>query len=222
MSLRWAVVCEAPADLMLATDLADRVLVETIDWLESDMLDPQRRWVSHDPSGIPLQWKSIPSKARALGIQVHGHFNNEPGLPDAKAARRALGSSSVSAADVDAVVLIRDSDDQTERRVGLEQARAAFPNVTVVIGFAEVERECWGLSGFEPEDDSERSRLAAEATNLGFDPRTHSHELRACKDNRAKKSPKRVLTSLTGGNPERERKCWLASPLAVRKMLEAD
>ena len=33
MSLQFAVVHEAPADFQTATELADRVLVESIDWM---------------------------------------------------------------------------------------------------------------------------------------------------------------------------------------------
>ena len=41
------------------------------------------------------------------------------------------------------------------------------------------------ISGFDPQDDVEKSRLAAERQTLGFDPRVRSHELTACKDDRA-------------------------------------
>jgi hypothetical protein len=38
MSLRFAVVHEAEAEFHTATELADRVLVEAIDWLDEEML----------------------------------------------------------------------------------------------------------------------------------------------------------------------------------------
>ena len=44
MSLQFAVVYEAPADFQTATELADRVLVESIDWLEEDQIEYQRTW----------------------------------------------------------------------------------------------------------------------------------------------------------------------------------
>src|SRR4051812_29936622 len=39
MSVRCAVVHEAEADFQTATELADRVLVEAIEWLDEDLLD---------------------------------------------------------------------------------------------------------------------------------------------------------------------------------------
>ena len=88
-----------------------------------------------------------PIRAQELGIKVHGHFNGEPGLPNTWAARRALAYVLSRHEDeaVDAILLIRDMDDQAERRQGLEQGRATFSSITrIVIGLAIPERECWG------------------------------------------------------------------------------
>ena len=51
---------------------------------------------------------------------MHGHFNGEPGLPDARATRRALAYVLRRHEDeaVDAILLILDMDDQAERRPG--------------------------------------------------------------------------------------------------------
>ena len=108
-----------------------------------------------------------------------------------------------------AILLIRDQDNQPERREGLEQARreAKLP-LPVVVGLAVVERECWVISGFDPLDEAEESRLAAERQTLGFDPRMRSEELTACKNDLARRSPKRVLRVLCGGEHDRERRCW--------------
>ncbi len=116
----------------------------------------------------------------------------------------------------DAVLLIRDVDDQGKRRQGLEQARAIYSSLTrIIIGVAIPERECWVLSGFDPEDEEEERRLAAEIQKLGSDPCLRSHELTAGKDDQATRSPKRVLAVLTGGRWERQRKCWQATDLSV-------
>ena len=45
VSLQFAVVHEAPADFQTATELADRVLVESIDWMEEDLIEHQRTWL---------------------------------------------------------------------------------------------------------------------------------------------------------------------------------
>lgn len=74
--------------------------------------------------------------------------------------------------------------------------------------------EAWLLSGFEPTDNEETSRLTAEKKELGFDPRLEAHHLTA-KDETAKKSPKRVLDAMTGGNPLRRDQCYKEAPLTL-------
>lgn len=90
MSHRFAVVAEAPADHRTATELADRILIDaTNDWLDEDQLPYQREWVA-EVSGGQLTWKRIRKLAADAGIEAEGFFDGEPGLPDARAARRAL------------------------------------------------------------------------------------------------------------------------------------
>jgi hypothetical protein len=154
--------------------------------------------------------------AREAGIRAHGHFDGEPGLPDAAAARRAILYLLAAVPDLQAILLIRDQDDEPERRAGLEQARTQDPSgVVIVVGLAVVERECWVVCGFEPQDGGESSRLDAEKAALGFDPRLRSHELTACKDDSAVRSPKRVLRRLSGDDRHRERHCWKNTPLGL-------
>jgi hypothetical protein len=59
------------------------------------------------------------------------------------------------------------------------------------------------------------ARLEAEKKHLGFDPRMRSHELTACKNDLAKRSPKRVLRALSGDDRDRERRCWREAPLSI-------
>jgi hypothetical protein len=80
--------------------------------------------------------------------------------------------------------------------------------MVIVVGLAIVERECWVVSGFEPQDEGELSRLETERKRLGFDPRLRNHELTACKNDQAVHRPKRVLGELTGYNRDRQRRCW--------------
>ena len=49
----------------------------------------------------------------------------------------------------------------------------------------------------------------------GFDPRLRSHELTACRNDSAPRSPKRVLRALCGGDADRERRCWRETMLAT-------
>ncbi len=87
--------------------------------------------------------------------------------------------------------------------------------MVIVVGLAVVERECWVISGFDPQDDGESARLDAERGTLGFDPRFRSHELTACKDDTATRSPKRVLRQLSADDRERQRHCWANAPLRL-------
>ena len=92
-------------------------------------------------------------------------------MPDALAARRAILYVLKHFEVVDAILLIRDMDNVPQRRDGLEQARDFFAQSTpIVIGAADVERESWVISGFEPQNADEQSRLAEESQALGFDP----------------------------------------------------
>ena len=216
MTLRFAVVHEAESDFTTATELADRVLVETIDWLE-DTIGDAREWVMRVPTGERLSWKTIPRLAAAIGIKAHGHFDGAPGEPDATAARRAILFLRKVAPDLDAILLIRDRDDQPARRIGLEQARSEKHGTPIIIGLAIVEREAWVLCGFQP-DAQEEEVVEDERKRLGFHPCERSHELTACKDDTADRSPKRVLRKLSGGRWERERRCWSLTPTdALRK-----
>jgi hypothetical protein len=215
MTKRFAEVYEAEADFRTATELADRVLLAAIDWLDVDLLTDQRSWIAADARGQSLTWKSIKRLASGAGIKAHhGHFQGEPGLPDAVAARRAIEYLVNQSLSMDAIVLVRDQDDQPERRVGLEQARREnHQGPVIVLGLAVVERECWVISGFDPQDEGETVRLEVERKTLGFDPRHRSHELTACKNDQAPRSPKRVLRQLSGDDLDRERHCWVAAPL---------
>jgi hypothetical protein len=216
MSRSFAVVHEAVADFTTATELADRVLIEAIDWMEEDQLPYQRDWVGETADGRRLSWTEIKHLARASGVRSHGHFDGEPGLPDAIAARRAIDYLQLTFPELGAIVLLRDQDDGPERRAGLDQARSQVQTgIAVVVGFAIVERECWVVCGFEPQDESERGRLEGVRQQVGFHPHERSHDLKACKDDSAKLSPKRVLRVLTDGNYDRERRCWKETSLDV-------
>lgn len=215
MSQRIAVVYEADADFRTGTELADRVLVEAIDWLDADLITHQREWIG-EVAEDRLTWTSIPRLALAAKVRATGHFEGESGHADARAARRAIRYLAEQFPNLAAIVLLRDQDDQPERRLGLEQARSEHHgSPQVIIGLAVVEREAWVIAGFEPQDAGEQDRLDVERQRLGFNPCERSYELTAGKDDTAKRSPKRVLRAMTGGHYDRERHCWNNTPLAL-------
>ncbi|MBI1831901.1 MAG: hypothetical protein HYR84_10680 [Planctomycetes bacterium] len=213
MTRQFVVIHEARADFRTATEIADRVLLAEINWLDDAIIETQRTWLPELLAGIRMTWSSLPGHARQLGIRVHGHFDGEPGAADAHAARRAIAYVLRVLENVDAIVLIRDVDKQIERKKGLNQARTTFSSrCKIVIGLANRKREAWVIGGFDPENDSEAQSLAAETQKLGHDPRTHSHELTASEEG-ALRCPKRVLMALSRCDWNRERKCWQSTPL---------
>jgi hypothetical protein len=215
MTLRFAVVHEAEADFQTATELADRELLTAIDWLDEDLIGGQREWVGHC-AATRLTWKNLKRLALDAGVTPMGHFGGETAFPDARAARRAIAFLITEVPDLNAIVLVRDQDDQPERRDGLQQARREdHSGLPVVIGVAVVEREAWVISGFDPAGEAEDASLGSVRKRVGFDPRTHSHELNACKDDNAPRSPKRALRELSGDNRDRERRCWSECALDV-------
>jgi hypothetical protein len=208
-----AVVCEARADYETGCGLADRVLLAEIAWLESQMLDSQRRWRGFRPAETFLTWADAKNLARERGIRSHGFFDEEPAAHDFHAARRALLLLERCADSLDAVILLRDEDRDESRLHGLQQARTkSGMEEHIVIGVAHPKREAWVLAGFEPQDDCEREQLEMCRRDLGFDPRERAEELTAVSDD-AKRSAKRVLKALTNGNPLREASCWQETSL---------
>jgi hypothetical protein len=247
--MRLVAFCEAAADFRTASELLDRVLRERgPDWIAA-VLDtaPEgiRSWRGDGEGHAFFDLHDLTTHVKQLGIRVpHGHFDGRPGITDAVMGRTAFAIVRALARHgepVDAVVVIRDMDDQPERAKGLHQARieaqrqavirdmddqperakglhqarieaqslAAF---RIVLGCAHPMREAWVLCGFEPDGDEERSQLQALRQELGFSPSNHAHRLDA-KDEHAKRSAKRVLRILTGGDHAREQRCWQVTSL---------
>ena len=203
---RVLVVCEADGDQRTACELADRALVEVYDWLDG-LLPDQRKWVGGSDDHERLLWREV---KRAYVDQKLPQFvprKHAPGphLPDFVAARKALLLA--RKLDVDAVMLIRDLDDQPDRREGQDRAREGIASPACVVGAANPMREAWVLNGFDALDSDEKKRFANERKNLGLDP-TASPEKLTAKDPSAQNSPKRVLHALTDGDHDREAQCW--------------
>jgi hypothetical protein len=193
MALSFIVVCEARADFLTSSELADRVLCDSIDWVEPEMLEHHRSYKGHASEGPFLTWMRVKTLARDLGIRPRGFIGGEPADLDAAQARRSLIFIESKWPGMDAVLLIRDDDRRVDRRRGLEQARAVSPlHDRIVIGLAHTKRECWVLAGFEPCNDQERALLAEIRQELGFDPREQAEQLTAIHDH-DKRSAKRVL-----------------------------
>jgi hypothetical protein len=210
----FAVVCEAPADRDLSTGLADRVLCDEIEWTDQESLNLHRQWRGLGVGDSHLEWHWVPGLARQQNLRAHGHFRGEPGALDAAMARKALLLLARTQRPPDAVVLVRDTDGEEERKRGLEQARTVAPwPFQIVLGLPHTKRECWILAGFDPRSDIEEVALTEMRRELGFDPRLQAENLTAS-ERTALRSAKRVLERLLSGNREREEDCWSGSDLA--------
>lgn len=122
-------VCEAPFDFDLAKTLTERTVREA---------KPTQSlvWVAVKER-LFIKWSDLTKVMRDLRVKPRqGHFDGKPGKPDAAAARNALHvvREWSKANPTDVVILLRDADDQPERRTGLEQARHTKPlDATVII-----------------------------------------------------------------------------------------
>lgn len=209
-------LCEGAADHRTASTLSDRVLCERVAWIEPSTIDAYRRYRGLHDSEDFVEWTVAVKEADTRRIRVHGHRNEAPRAPDAVMAERALLVLAMLGHRPDAVILVRDTDKDSRRREGFEQARTAkrWPFV-VVIGVAETKRECWVLAGYEPRSAAEHQRLTDARKELGFDPRDDAQHLTA--SGGAKRDAKRVLKALLGDDAERERTCLEATALDALK-----
>ncbi|WP_437322833.1 hypothetical protein [Sorangium sp. So ce381] len=198
-------VVEGPDDARTVPGLVDRVLVNAVPAL-TGQLARARTFCGLDAGATYVTWSAVHHHPVP---RKHGHFGGKPALEDARTAVLVLRGFIARDPQPQAVVLVRDSDGkEAERRQGLEQARQEFHwPFEVLLGVAHPMRECWVLAGFVPKGKPEGASLAALRQELGFDPTARSHELDASSKT-AKKSPKRVLDRLTGGEHEREARCW--------------
>ena len=223
------VIVESQGDAITATKLADRFLVEKVEWLEHETLEYSIKWRGLDVGSTYSCWKDVNDiidRAKKAGI----HFprfrsNRRTDTLKADGARamkvlnlvRCLQRSQ----EINGILLIRDLDHQQERRTGIEQARAEHtdisPKLEIIIGAADRMREAWVLNGFVPIDAQEKQALADLIDLLKFDPCEEAHRLRATSLDEPDRirNPKVVLEKLTDGDKNREQQCWEETELEI-------
>lgn len=217
MTVSIAVVCEAPADRITITTLAERVIRQAAHWIEPEAMGDFVEWRGFRRTEPHLEWTEVPKLVKELGLVVR--FRDVPPLhPYSQNALRAIRALAVAPDRVDAIIMVPDSDTDLERLKGLEQARdyarAALP---IAVGLAHTKRECWHLCGFEPESDDERALLAELGSEVGFNVLERSEGLTAKHaPSTDKLSAKRVLAKLCGDR-DRELRCLTALPIAKLK-----
>lgn len=215
----FIVIVESSADARTATKLAERILVEQIDWLEPDLLQNLFRWSGLEEETEHSCWRDIRDiieRAKQSGLHLprfRGHTQNGAIKADGAAAIKILKLVQFlqKTRQIKAVVFIRDLDNQPERREGIEQARSEhinqLPKLEIVIGTADRMREAWVLNGFIPSNKAEEQILKKIKKQLTFDPCKESHKLSSTSPERIK-DPKVVVEKLTRNDMKREQQCW--------------
>lgn len=233
--MEFVVIVEAEADFIIATKLAERVLREQApEWLQ-DLFEQQElfdenllpfKWTGLEPNTEYSRWTKIGDIIKAaklpakLGWGKDGYLKTD-GVNTFKLLHlvRRLRRTQ----DIRAVILIRDQDNQPERRQHIEAARdqGGFanlqPSLEMVVGICIPEREAWVLNGFEAKTEVEQKRLDELKNKLKFDPCRQAHRLRGSnkESTQQDRDIKTVLRELTDGVFERERQCWEETSLAV-------
>ena len=222
------VIVEGAADARIATRLAERVILEQVDWIEP-YLQSMVAWTGFLPHSEYTCWKDlnvIYLEAARSGVRLPRYLGGDKHKSlkaYGAAARKVLHYIRRLSEDrtIRAVLLICDLDNQPERRVGLEQARTEHetyqPGIAVVIGTPNRKREAWVLNGFEVQDAAEQRILSQIISELGFDPCAEPHRLRAASraEPERQRNAKVVLELLTAHDQEREVRCWEVTGLAV-------
>ena len=220
----FIIIVESAADFRIASDIANRIFCEKIEWIE-EHLDYIFKW-----SGLQEQtdfscWSDINKirrEAESRGIRLPRFLRrDQPLKADGARALKTLQlvNQLRRTRDIQAVIFIRDLDNQPERRVGLEQSREEYEqqgqNLPVVIGTAKITREAWVLNGFSALDEAEESTLAELRKKLSFDPVTEAHRLRekTFQEPERIRNAKVVLGILTKEDHTRESYCWQITPL---------
>lgn len=238
--MEFIVIVEAKADAIIATELADRVLrAQAPDWLQ-DLFDQQTDsesrllpfcWTGLEPKTAYSCWKDIAQilkNAQRSGMKIPqklgwgkaGYLKTD-GVNAFKVLE--LVRQLRKTRSIRGVILIRDQDNQPERRQHLAAVRAQgnyaqlVPGLAIVIGVADPKREAWVLNGFVTQTTEEEKNLAEVKQNLKFDPCLEAQRLRGDKrySEQRERDAKVVLAQLTGEQFEREQQCWQETDLAL-------
>lgn len=225
--IEFVVIVESSADARTATKLADRILVQKIDWLDAEMLQHLYQWSGLEGDTENSCWKNIDDITKRLAdkFKFPTIRSNKKFKSDGQSANKIIKLISFlqykQKREIKAVIFMRDLDNQPQRREHIEQARLEQidrqPKLAIIIGTADRMREAWVLNGFIPSNQEETRILEDIKTELTFNPCEESHRLRSnsWEEPDRIRNPKVVVEKLTGGKMEREQECWEDTPLEL-------
>lgn len=224
--VEFVIVVESSADFRIASEIAQRIFVEKIDWMDASHIAYVLKWCGVEEATDFTCWanvRAIYDQMKEQGIHLPRYLGNsgKNRKADGAAALKVLNMveqmKKVQNRTIRAVVFIRDLDNQSERRSGLEQARqeSANSSTVIVIGTADPKREAWVLNGFVPSDKNEKSIVADLQKELKFNPISQAHRLRESSfdEPHQVRNAKATLSKLTQDSTEREAQCWINTPL---------
>ena len=216
--MRLVLIVEDRAHVLAAQVLADRVLIECgPDWIGAETIDGLRQWSGLAPDTEMTRWTDLDALSKLHRLRIHGRCAG----PDHVAARKVLELARLMGADapLTALLLLRDLDNQPERRDGIQAAVQESDGAlafAVIIGTANPEAEAWLLNGFVPQDSGETACLEQLCRELSLDPVREPDRL--CGDRRrpgkdGQRDIKAILARLTGDDRAREERCLTETPL---------
>lgn len=214
---RIGIAAESVSDVRRIARLADRMVVETVDWIPDEMLPDYRTWVG--VSGA--SWIDL-HKAQTIafekGLRLYGHFNGEPGAVDAHMHRATLMLFAAEEQPPEVVVVVRDLDDQgpARRRGWADASRARDWPFQLVAALPDPEMEAWLVSAWRVENDTDASALDAVRTRIGFEPQRTPERLTS-RNEADKRDAKRVLRELCEGGPSGDERWASARPQRLRE-----
>ncbi len=219
--MRLLLIVEDRAHALAAQVLADRVLIECgPDWIRPETIDGLRQWSGLAPDTELTRWTELDAVSKPHRLRIHGRSAG----PDHVAARKVLElAQRMDDADapITALLLLRDLDNQPERRDGIQAAVQESDGArpfAVIIGTANPEAEAWLLNGFVPQDSRETALLTQLRHEFSLDPVREPHKLRGDRRRPGKdgqRDIKAILTRLTGDDRAREERCLTETPLSL-------
>lgn len=214
-TVQVAVAAEDWGHYRAATRLADRVIAGKIEWIRDHLADETtresvRRWGIAERERPWTRLKDAYRAAKDRGLPCFGHFDGRPGEPDAAMFRAQLllfQDEQNKGARIDAVLLVRDVDDDTRRVGGARQALALRWPFPVIIALARPEIEAWLVAGFVRRTEECGRRLDEDRRRLGFSAPEQPHRLTSKRQGVSDLDAKDTIARLCDGDRNRESLC---------------
>lgn len=213
--MKFVVVSEAELDFKVASELADRVIVQETHWMDESDLASMREWSGVEPGYAYLKLSAMKSVESRVGFspKVTGSFGEGPFYTTARRAMLIIEYvKEKQDLDVGAVVFIADSDGDKERIAGIESAIANSPwTFKSACALPHPSIEAWILVGFVPTTPEEETLLAQIRSDISLDPTREPHRCNGPAGD--PRNIKNITNRICSDDYERKRQCWSETAL---------